>query len=431
MIRQPGRRPLVGLLFAQGISLLGTRMSMVAIPWFVLVSTGSALDTGLASFSEMLPYAAAALLGGPMVDRLGPKRVSVRADLVATAAVGLVPLAYVAHFLSFPLLCVLVGVLGAFRGVGDSAKAVLLPYAVDHAPTPMERATGLVDGVGRTASMIGAPVAGVLIAIVEAPSVLAIDAVTFAVAAVAVAVTIHAPMTRLSRSVHPGRENVSDARTGSGGAYLAELREGLIWLRGDRLLRAIVLMVGTTNLLDQAATAVLVPVWVRVHHGGPSVLGALFGALALGAVVGNVVATWLGPHIPRRLGYGVGFLLAGAPRFAVMALAPSLAIVVAVTFVAGLGAGGLNPILGAVEYERVPREFQARVLGAVGALAWAGIPVGALVGGGLVAGLGLTPALIMIGSVYLAATLGPFIFPVWHAMERATAAPRLPVTDSR
>jgi hypothetical protein len=135
------------------------------------------------------------------------------------------------------------------------------------------------------------------------------------------------------------------------------------------LLRAIVLMVGTTNLLDQAATAVLMPVWVRVHHGGPSVLGALSRVLPLGALVGNVVATWLGPHIPRRLGYGIGFLLAGAPRFAVMAVAPSLAIVVAVTFMAGLGAEGINPILGAVEYERVPREFQAQVLGAVGALA--------------------------------------------------------------
>lgn len=431
MTHQTGRRPLVGLLIAQGISLLGTRMSMVAIPWFVLVSTGSALDTGLASFSEMLPYVVAALLGGPMVDLFGSKGVSVRADLVATAAVGLVPLAYVAHVLSFPLLCVLVGVLGAFRGIGDSAKDVLLPYAVDHAPTPMERATGLVDGVSRTASMIGAPVAGVLIAIVEAPSVLAIDAVTFAAAAVAVAMTMPGPMSRMSRSALPGRGEATYATTGSGGSYLAEVREGLIWLRGNHLLRAIVLMVGTTNLLDQAATAVLVPVWVRVHHDGPSALGALFGALALGAVVGNVVTTWLGPHIPRRLGYGVGFLLAGAPRFAVMALAPSLPIVVAVTFVAGLGAGGINPILGAVEYEQVPREFQARVLGAVRALAWAGIPVGALVGGVLVAGLGLPPALAVIGLVYLAATLGPFIFPVWHAMERATAPSSLPVAGSQ
>jgi len=226
MTGQPGRRPLVGLLVAQGISLLGTRMSMVAIPWFVLVSTGSALDTGLASFSEMLPYVAASLLGGPMVDRLGPRRTSVRADVAATAAVGLVPLAYVAHVLSLPLLCVLRAGLGVLRGVGDSAKDVLLPYAVDHAPTPMERATGLVDGVSRTASMIGAPVAGVLIAIVAAPSVLAIDAVTFTVAAVAVAAAMPAPTTRTSRSARPGREDGRDTPTGSSESYSSHCAMG-------------------------------------------------------------------------------------------------------------------------------------------------------------------------------------------------------------
>jgi MFS family permease len=414
------------LLIAQGISTLGTRMAILAIPWFVLGSTGSAFDAGLASFSEMLPYVGAALLGGPLVDRLGPKRMSVRADLVATAALGLVPLAFVANVLSFPLLCVLVAVLGVFRGVGDSAKTVLLPYAVDHSPTPMERAAGLVDGVSRTASLIGAPIAGVLLAIIAAPSVLGIDAATFALAAVAVAVTMPATRTYLPGAPHLGSEPFDGAPTGSGGAYLAELRRGFVWLRGDRLLCAIGLMVGTTNTLDQGLTAVLIPVWVRSHHDGAAALGVIFGAMALGAVAGNAVATWLGPHIPRRLGYGVGFMMAGAPKLAVLALAPSIAIVVAVLFIGGLGAGWINPILGAVEYERVPRELQARVLGAFGALAWAGLPFGALLAGGLVAGVGLTPALIAIGSVYFATTLAPFVFPVWHAMDRATPAPEVP-----
>jgi MFS family permease len=68
--------------------------------------------------------------------------------------------------------------------------------------------------------------------------------------------------------------------------------------------------------------------------------------------------------------------------------------VLVVMLVGGIGAGGINPIIGAVQYRRVPRHMQARVLGAVGATAWVGIPVGSLVGGALVAGIGLRGALL-------------------------------------
>jgi hypothetical protein len=50
------RRPLAGLLIAEAISLVGSRMSMIALPWFTLVITGSAAKTGVVAFTEMLPY---------------------------------------------------------------------------------------------------------------------------------------------------------------------------------------------------------------------------------------------------------------------------------------------------------------------------------------------------------------------------------------
>jgi predicted MFS family arabinose efflux permease len=76
-----------------------------------------------------------------------------------------------------------------------------------------------------------------------------------------------------------------------------------------------------------------------------------------------------------------------------------------------------------VEYERVPAHLQARVLGALGALAWAGIPVGALAGGLAVETLGLWPTLVVAGLVYLVTTLSPFVFPAWRGMERAVDEP--------
>ena len=124
-----GRRAggLVGLLVANFVSILGTRMSMLALPWFVLVTTGSATKTGLVAFAEMAPYVLVQGLGGPLVDRYGTRRVAIVTDVIAAVTFGLVPLVYAAGRLSLGVVAILVAVAGAVRGAGDSARHVLPP----------------------------------------------------------------------------------------------------------------------------------------------------------------------------------------------------------------------------------------------------------------------------------------------------------------
>ncbi len=397
---------ILGLLAAHGISTLGTSMSFLAIPWFVLVTTGSATATGLVVFAEMMPYVLVQALGGPLVDRYGPWRVSVRTDVVAALAMGVIPALHVLGGLSLPVLLVAVAVAGAFRGAGDVARRVLLPRVATASGVSLERASGLHDGTGRLAGLLGSPLSGVFIAVASAPAVVAVDAVTFLVSAGLVA------------SLPQPRET---ERESAGEFYLSHLREGLAYLRQDRLLLGIVAMIIVTNLLDQAFAAVLLPVWVREKLGSPVALGTIGACFGLGAVGGNALMAWLGPRLPRRLPFAISFLVCGAPRFLALAFLAQLPPVLAVAALAGMGAGGINPALGAAEYERVPPRLQARVLGAVGALAWLGIPFGGLVGGGLLEAFGLRIALLACGSIYFLATLAPFVFPAWRQMERGSA----------
>jgi MFS family permease len=427
------RRGLAGLLGANLVSTLGTRMSMLALPWFVLVSTGSAAQTGLIVFAEMAPYVLVQAMGGPVVDRLGNRRMSIVADLVAAVTFGLVPVLQAMDALSLPILAVLVAITGATRGAGDTARHVLVPGLAAEARMPLERASGWYDGVNRAASMVGAPLAGVLVAVTSAPVVVAIDAATFAASALLVGLLV--PRRAVAPSLGPLAQVPDGASEGAaessaeGASYLASLREGFAHLAADRLLVGIAAMILVTNLLDQAFFAVLAPVWANELTGSPVVLGLMGAAMGVGALVGNGGAAWLGPRLPRRLTYATGFLVAGGPRFFVLALASSVSPVLAISFVAGVGAGGINPILGAVEFERVPPRLQARVLGALGATAWAGIPFGGLVGGALVDRLGLQGALVAAGVVYLLTTLAPFVFPVWREMDRRPAAPSTGETD--
>ena len=255
--------------------------------------------------------------------------------------------------------------------------------------------------------------------ITPAADVLAIDAVTFGLSAVVVAMLVPVAAQPLR---HHEREDPAP--------YLASLGEGFRYLLGDRLLVAIAAMVLVTNFVDQAGGAVLIPVWAHDIMHSSVALGLVGGVFALGAVAGNAVTTWLAPRLPRRATYAIGFLVTGAPRYVALALIGSLSPVLAVIFFSGLGAGGINPIVGAIEYERVPRHLQARVLGAVGASAWVGIPFGSLAGGLVVSFVGVRVALVSAAIVYGFATLPPFLFPIWRQMDARSPTQRAPLSTN-
>src|SRR5262245_35966686 len=82
------RLPIVALLTANAISMVGNNLGIVAIPWFVLETTGSAARTGVIAFATVLPTVIAAILGGALVDRFGNKRISVISDLVSAVTVA-------------------------------------------------------------------------------------------------------------------------------------------------------------------------------------------------------------------------------------------------------------------------------------------------------------------------------------------------------
>jgi MFS family permease len=407
--RAPGRRGLVGVLAAHAIALTGTRVSAIAIPWFVLVTTGSATKTGLVAFCEMAPYVVAKALTGPMVDRVGPKRVSVAADVVSAVAVAAIPLLQALGLLSFGALLALVAVAGAFRGPGDSAKEVFVPLVAEQAQVPLERATGLAGTIERLASTVGPGIAGLVVSAVGPINAITVNAVTFAAGAVVIAVALRD---------HPAPEHDDDV-----GRYWQRLGEGWSFIRSDRLLRSVLAMVAFTNLLDAAMFSVLLPLWARQSGYGPAGIGAVGSAFGVCAVAGSLTATAVGHRLPRRLTFLVGFLVCGAPRFAALGADLPLAAVLAVMGAAGLGAGFLNPVMGAVFYERVPRPLLGRVNALGDSLSWAGIPLGGVVAAAVVGVLGLAPTLFVLGGAYLVATTLPGVRPEWREMDDARRRP--------
>ncbi len=160
------RTPLFGLLAANTISITGNRLTQLAIPWFVLQSTGSVAQTGLVGFFSLLPFVISSALGGVIVDRLGYRRASIVSDLASGVAVLGVPILYNTVGLPLAALLALVFAGALLDAPGQTAREAMLPELLERADMTLERGTSLFDGVSRGANMLGAPLAGVLIAVV-------------------------------------------------------------------------------------------------------------------------------------------------------------------------------------------------------------------------------------------------------------------------
>lgn len=397
------RRPLVMVLAAHGVSVAGNVATFVAIPWYVLQTTGSPARTGIAAGVAVVPAVLSSAFGGVVLDRLGLRRASVLADLASGLSVAAIPALAALGALSYPLLLALVFLGALLDAPGQTAKLALVPDLSEAAGTPIERATSALDAVERLAKMLGAPLAGLLIGLIGAQNVLLVDAASFAVSAALVALS----------GAH-GR--VHDDATGEG--YLAGLREGLAFLWHDRLLRAIVAMVTLTNLLDLAFSSLVLPVYADRVLGGARDLGLLLGTFSAGAALGALTFGAIGHRLPRWPTYTVAFLLVGAPRSLVFALEPGLGVLLVVSATGGFLAGAINPILGSVQFERIPPALRARVIGAISAGVLATSPLGPVLGGALIPAIGLTATLLLLAAAYLAATSAPVVAPVWRQLDR-------------
>jgi MFS family permease len=413
-------RPLAGVLAAMAVSQTGTRISAIALPWFVLSTTGSAAQTGLVAFCEMTPYVVVKALTGPLIDRAGPRRISWSTDLVSASAAAAIPVLHTLRLLPFWLLLILVAMVGAARGPGDLAKEVMIPEVAERGRVPLERATGLSGVIERLASTVGPAAGGGLVALVGPLTGVAANAVSFAFGSLIIGLALPRGVGHAVIPDRPADEG-DESEKGEEPGYWRRFGEGLAFLRGEPLLLTIVVMIAITNLLDAAWSTVLLPVWARDSGAGPAAIGLVASTFGIAAVSGSLVAAAVAHRLPRRTVFFIGFLIGGAPRFLILALdlavGVPMSVVVAVFAVGGFGAGFINPIIGAVYLERIPRRLLGRVGALADALAWAGIPLGGLIAGAAVAPFGVVPVLVAGGVAYFLTTTLPGLRPEWRQMD--------------
>jgi MFS family permease len=399
------RRPVYALLTAESISQVGNMMTIVAGPWFVLQTTGSAAKTGLVGAALALGLLVP-VVGGPLVDRLGFRRGTVLADLVCGATVAAIPALHLAGLLQYWQIVVLVFILSSVNSQGDTARLALVPALARMANMPFERVNALDRAIPRLGAVLGPFLAGFLIAEIGAVNVLFVDAATFSISALLVAVGV-------PRSVdtHEPRPAVGRRR------YFSELADGLKFVRSKTFPTSMVLVATVGNFFDQPLLTVIAPVYGKEIYGSPASFGALVGSFGAGAFAGSLLFGSVARTWPRRRMFLTCYVVGACLIYGTLALSPPLVVAIIAAVAAGLAFGPVNPIFATVTQENTPPHLLGRVFGALTAIAQAAIPIGAVVAGVAVQQAGLIPTIVGMGVVYVAVTIGMFFNPALRGMD--------------
>jgi predicted MFS family arabinose efflux permease len=350
-------RPLGALLAAEVLSTTGSMMTWLALPWFVLVTTGSAKQMTFVIAAEAGGFALFGIPSGSVLERLGAQRTMRLCDAARAPLMLLVPVLHWTGALTLPLLAGIAFVLGTASTPYMSAQRVVVAEILDEDETSVERANALLQGATRITMLGGPALGGVLIAAVGSPVVLVIDAASYVVAFALV--TLLVPVTR------PVREEETADRQG--------MLAGVRYLFRDSLLRgwATALVIGDASF---SVLFVAIPVLVYVHYGAnPRLAGVFLASWGIGAVAGNVIAYRTDRVGGLRQAAPLA-LLQAAPLWAVAAPVPAVAVAGALAL-SGLANGLINPTLHATLTLRPPAAVRAKALTAMSTASALGTPL--------------------------------------------------------
>jgi MFS family permease len=378
----------LALLVAELVSTTGIQMTFVALPWFVLVTTGSVARMSFVLAAEIAPMAIFGIPSGTLVSRLGGRRTMLISDFLRTPLMVLIPILHWVGELSFPLLLVLVFVLGLFSAPYFAAQRVIIPELFGSDEKVVSQASALFGGVSHVTLVVGPALGGVFVAAFGAPAVLIVDAATYVVAFVLVLTLVDA-----------GKPVPQDEESRG-------LLAGVRYLARDRVLGPITL---TVILLDAGLGALFTSMpalaFLRFHRDA-QIAGFLFTAFGIGALAGSFVAMKaLERFAPLRLA-GWSIVIAVLPLWALVATLPWEAVG-AVLLACGVFVPLVNaPGMGLIS-TRPPEALRAKVMTTVMTASALGGPAGRLVVGPMFESWGIAAAYATIAG---AITLGAVLF---------------------
>lgn len=386
------------IVAAEVVSSIGSSMTMLALPWFVLATTGSPTKLGLVLGIEAIPFVTLPIPAGSLIAWIGARQTMVIADAARLPLLAAIPALYSLDALSFALLVVLVALASAFTAAHMPAQRLILTEVVGDEESLVARANAYLDGAQTATPLIGPALAGVLIAAIGAPNVLYVDAATFGVAALTVALFV------------PRRKPVAEDEARG-------LLTGVRFVLRTRLLVVLCVSMLVMEFFFMLFMTALPVFAFSDYHQNAHVAGLFYAAMGAGALLGMPVVS----VVVRRFGAlrvaAAGFVIAGIPKLFLGVPLPVAGVTVVL-----LLQGFVGPLTGApiftVITTRTPAALRNLVVPAAFGLMFLSGPFGPIAAGPLINAVGARTAFVVAAAGYL---IGSAPFAIHVARNRSPA----------
>jgi len=317
--RSPQFRRLWG---GYAISVMGSQLTVVAVPFQVFRLTHSSLDVGLLGLAQIGPVLAGALVGGSVADAVDRRRLLlITQTMLACCSLGLLWNASAGRPQLWPLY-VLGGAIGGLSSVDISTRSAVIANLVGR--SELAAANALWQLLFQIGSVVGPAAAGIILATLGVEPVYGIDAATFAVSMASVASL--GPLPPVGGGTRFGWKSI---------------REGLSFLRGRQALQG-AFIVDLNAMVLGMPRALFPAIGLVRFHGSATTVGFLYAAPGVGALVGALLTGWV--TSVRRQGRAVLIAVAvWGLSIAAFGLVPSLAAALGL-----LGLAGAADVISAV-----------------------------------------------------------------------------------
>ncbi|MDQ2680908.1 MAG: MFS transporter [Candidatus Eremiobacteraeota bacterium] len=376
------------LWVGQSVSLLGSALTTFALPSLaVLVLHATAVQLGILTALQTLPFPILGMFVGVLADRLSRRKIMIVADLVRFALLATIPLSAWLGVLQMPQLyavSLLSGIASAFFGITYQSY---LPAVV-----PTERLTDAnmkLEFSNSGSNMAGNALGGLLIQTIGAPAAIAVDAFSYVISVLTLA------QIRTPELPHDGPRLTLQQG-------IAEMREGLKIVFHSSDLRWILGGTATTNFGGAMIGAVNLIFAYRILHLQPGPLGLVYGIAEIG-FIGALLSTRV------RMIFGLRATLAGSLFLGALGLAAMLFAQLGAPYIVLFASCAVVAIsipiynVNQISYRQalVDLKLQGRMNATIRTFVWGTLPFGALVGGYLGGALGVQ-ATIAIGAAICA-----------------------------
>jgi len=385
-------RSLVGLISAELISLTGSSMTFVALPFFVYLTTGSFAKMGWVLGAELLPIAIFGIPAGTVIARLGAKRTMLISDAARGPLMLVIPILNHYGHLSFPALLGATFAIGIFAAPYFGSSRLIVPEVAGEDEQAVASVNAVLSGANQITQLAGPVLAGVLIGLTSPATVLVVDGCTYVASFLIIATVVRAG----ARSEAAAQDK--------------DILSGLKFLMRDSLLGPLMVAACAINFVAQGIILGIQAVDLLRYHESGYDLSFLFGGFGVGALLGSIVAQQVTQKVPLLKLAAVAIVCMPLPLFLLAPHSPwpvATVIIAAFAFFTPL----VNaPVIGILTV-RTPPELRPKVMTSVMTVATMAGPFGFIGAGYLLRHIQLGPffvglsSLLLLGSLALAAVL--------------------------